>query len=62
LGDDRLVEPQLPLDLRLRLRFTKPAESKMMSVMLPGTRRSITKIRTEIPNSVSSIRRKRRTT
>ncbi len=33
----------------------------MMSVMLPGTSRSMTKISTDMPNSVTSISRKRRT-
>ena len=32
----------------------------MMSVMLPGTSRSMTKIRTDIPNSVTTIRSSRR--
>jgi hypothetical protein len=36
-----------------------PAALNTMSAMLPGTRRSIVKMSTEIPNSVRSIRKKR---
>src|SRR5262249_42044802 len=38
-----------------------PAASTRMSAMLPGTRRSITKISTDIPNRVSAINRMHRT-
>src|SRR3954471_18756140 len=37
-----------------------PAESNRMSAMLPGTMRSSRKIATETPNSVSTIRPRRR--
>ena len=53
LDDDRLVEAELLLDLLLAAGLTKPAESKMMSVMLPGTSRSMTKIRIDMPTSVT---------
>ena len=40
---------------------TKPAASNRISAMLPGARRSIRKMITDIPNNVRSIRPKRRT-
>src|SRR5258708_36473954 len=46
--------------LAFSLASAMPAALTRMSEMSPGTRRSMTKIRTDIPNSVRTIRRKRR--
>ena len=47
--------------LAFSLASAMPAASTRMSAMLPGTRRNITKIRIDIPNSVRAINRRRRT-
>src|SRR5262249_52387085 len=47
--------------LAFSLESAMPAASTRMSAMLPGTRRSMTKISTDMPKSVRAISRKRRT-
>jgi len=55
LHDDRLIEPKFPAG------STNPAASNRISTILPGTMRSSTKMMTEIPNRVTSIKTRRRT-
>ena len=57
LHDDRLVEAEIALQIGLVGGIDMPAASNRMSTILPGTMRSSTKMMTEIPNRVTSIRR-----